>query len=470
MFHGNGSISLKILQYLPGLPPVMGGGMIKYALDLAQGEIEAGHEVILLVPGCFTHCHKDKTWIIKKKWHEIEYYSIINPLPVTRGKGVSVLTTLIEKGDIHVYVKFLQEVRPEIIHIHSLMGMHLAFLEVASHMGIPTIYTTHDYYGICPKAILLNGVGQCVVFDGSQCADCFDKIIKINKAKRWQSEAYRWLKSNRMIHCLEYSQKLIPLKIYVRSLLQGDSRKHGTSKKDIKIVQQEENYRKLQQYYREMFAYMTKFHYNSRQSKKIFEQYLGNITGEVIPISNSNISDKRKIRNFGKTLHMGFIGREAYKGFELLKAALADLYTGSLQDFKCHVYFNPKEKLPSYIISHAPFNEENMEQVYDGIDILLLPSVWKETYGLVVPEAISRGIPVIVSCNVGSRQLLTEHQGIGIVIEPTKEDLKEVLEMIYRNRELLKQMNQKICDCELNLGYEQHVEQIVHMYQNIGRH
>lgn len=466
----NGSIALKILQYLPGLPPVMGGGMIKYALDLVQGEEEAGHEVILLVPGGFTHFHKDRTRIIKKKWNKVTYYSIINPLPVTCGKGVSALTELIDKGDMYVYMKFLEDVRPEIIHIHSLMGMHLAFLEAASHMGIPTVYTTHDYYGICPKAILLSGAAQCVVSDGSQCADCFDKITKINKVKWQQSETYRWLKSNRMINCLEYSQRLIPIKIYIRSLLPGDNGRHVMSKNDMQNVQQKEIYKKIRGYYREMFAHITKFHYNSRQSQEVFGQHLSNIAGEVIPISNRSYSDNRKIRKFGKILRIGFIGREAYKGFELLKAALDDLYTAGLQDFECHVYFNPREKLPPYIVSHAPYNEKSLEQVYDGIDILVLPSIWKETYGLVVPEALSRGIPVLVSNNVGAGELLTNHKGIGIVIDPTREALKEALERIYRDRDILKQMNQEIFDYKLSLDYEQHVEQIVHMYQNIGRH
>ena len=111
--HCRGRIALKILQYLPGLPPVLGGGMIKYALDLVQGEKDAGHEVILLVPGHFTHSYINKTRIIRKKWQELENYSIVNPLTVTCGKGVSVPEELIVKGNTQVYMEFLNEVRPE---------------------------------------------------------------------------------------------------------------------------------------------------------------------------------------------------------------------------------------------------------------------------------------------------------------------------------------------------------------------
>lgn len=468
--HCRGRIALKILQYLPGLPPVLGGGMIKYALDLVQGEKDAGHEVILLVPGHFTHSYINKTRIIRKKWQELENYSIVNPLTVTCGKGVSVPEELIVKGNTQVYMEFLNEVRPEIIHVHSFMGLHLAFLEAAYRLEIPIVYTTHDYYGICPKAILINNMAQCKLPDGSQCSGCIDETINIERLKQRQSVYYRWLKNNRVINCLEYSQKLIPLKIYLRSFVHRTSRKKIVSANEIQNVRQEESYKKIQQYYRKMFEYITKFHYNSRQSQEVFVQYLGNISGEVIPISNKSISDKRKIRKFGRTLRIGFIGREAFKGFGLLKAALDDLYVNGLQDFECHVYFNPRDKLPPYIISHAPYNETGMGQVYDGIDLLVLPSLWKETYGLVVPEALSRGIPVIVSYNVGAKELLIDHKGLGIVIEPTKEALKEALERVYRDRELLKQMNQKICDCELNLEYEQHVQKIVQLYRNIGRH
>ena len=42
---------LKILHYLPGLPPVQNGGMIRYAVDLLTQEAAAGWEVLLLLPG-----------------------------------------------------------------------------------------------------------------------------------------------------------------------------------------------------------------------------------------------------------------------------------------------------------------------------------------------------------------------------------------------------------------------------------
>lgn len=446
----------------------MGGGMINYALDLAQGESIMGHEVTLLVPGHFTHFHKNKTKIIKKRWNKKEFYSIVNPLPVTCGKGISEPLKLIQEGNAHVYTVFLEKIRPEIIHVHSFMGIHLTFLEEATRLKIPVVYTTHDYYGICPKAILLKNTLLCTMSDGSQCFNCIEKTINIKKLKWHQSLLYEILKNNRFINYLEYSQNLVPIKICIKSLLKKKEKLKGTSENHIQNIQEKYNYSNIQNYYKKMFTHITAFHYNSNQSKQIFTQYLNDITGKVIPISNRTVSDRRKIREFGETLRIGFIGRETYKGFGLLKDALNDLYANGLQDFECHIYFNPKTKLPPYITSHAPYNEKTVDQIFSSMDILVLPSLWKETYGLVVLEALSRGIPVIVSQNVGAKELLVNHKGIGIIIEATKKALTEALENIYQNRDLLRQMNFKICNCNLELDYEKHVQKIVSMYQSIS--
>lgn len=458
---------MKILQYLPGLPPVMGGGMIKYALDLIQGERKAGHEVIMLVPGYFTHIHRDRTKIIQKKWDGEICYRIINPLPVSGGKGVSDIMQLIKKGDKEVYIRFLLKINPDIIHIHSFMGLHMSFLEAATQIKIPIIYTTHDYYGICPKATLLNGIRQCGISDGSQCSSCIGTPMTIKKLRWRQSIIYSILKSNHFINLLEYSPKLVTIKICIRSLIQKNQKEKSISRKKIRNVQLDKDYRVVQEYYRKMFMYITRFHYNSSQTKQIYVQNLGYISGKVIPISNMNIADKRKIRDFGKTLRIGFIGREVHKGYDLLKDVLDNLYSKGMNEFECHVYFNPKEKLPPYIINHAPYKADSMEQVYNGIDILVLPSIWKETYGLVVLEALSYGVPVIVSQNVGVKEVLTKHKGIGIVVKPEIKALQEALEKIYRHRELLKQMNLEICNCKLELNYEEHICKIIDMYHDM---
>jgi glycosyltransferase involved in cell wall biosynthesis len=64
--------------------------------------------------------------------------------------------------------------------------------------------------------------------------------------------------------------------------------------------------------------------------------------------------------------------------------------------------------------------------------VVVLPSRWPETWGLVVPEAMAQGTPVVVSSQAGSAELVTRHGG-GMVFDPARPGaldaaLKAVLE------------------------------------------
>lgn len=461
-------VKKRILHYLPGLPPVRGGGMIKYALDLIEGEEKSGCDTYILIPGRFSNMCNG-TRIVKTKWKKHICYSIVNPLPVSEGRKVNNIDLLYQEGNQDVYMNFLQEINPDVIHIHSMMGLHLSFLKTSHEMHIPVVYTTHDYYGICPNAILFKDMKQCTQTDGSQCSNCITGNLTEKKIRFEQSLTYRTLKSNGFVNWLEYSQKLVPIKLAIRAF--ASKTKMQEAKVPESIVDannsEKQKYCKLQMYYKEMFQYVTRFHFNSTQSKEIFEKHLENISGEIIPISNKNITDNRIRRKYGKTLRIGFIGRGTHKGFDILKDAINNLYSQGMEDVECHVYFNPKEKLPPYFISHSPFHENEAYKVYNNIDILVLPSIWNETFGMVVLEALSYGVPVIVSENVGAREVLDENPNMGIIVNPTQEELQSVLKEIYCNHEILRKMNRAICEWRITFDYGEHVNKIINLYNTL---
>lgn len=452
---------MKILHYLLGLPPVRGGGLIRYALDLAEAQKEIGCEVALLVPG---EINNKETQIIEKKWNKFECYYIKNSLPVSYGKGVDKISDLYNRGTQKVYIDFLNKINPDIIHIHSFMGLHILFLEAAKELNISVIYTTHDYYGLCPKATLMKGNDICTKNDGQNCESCITYKISSKKLIQEQSNIYRLLKSNKLINWLEYAQILVPLKIYIRKIINRNKVQNEKTVVDKKRVIE---YQKLNQYYLEMFQYINAFHFNSSQTREVYEAYLGNLNGKVITISNKSISDKRKRHLYGDKLKIGFIGREQHKGYYILLEALRKIYNNGMQNFECHVFFNPKEKLPDYIISHEPYKIEDADRIYKDIDILILPSIWKETFGMVVLEAISRGVPVIISENVGAKEIITQNKGVGIVIPAEAEALEEKIREMYYNRKLLEKMNINICNSDIDLNYSNHVKKMIYFYENV---
>lgn len=61
-------------------------------------------------------------------------------------------TLLVDRG---VYICFLRKIKPEAIHVHFFMGLHIEFLQAARECGISVLYTTHDYFGLCHKTELM---------------------------------------------------------------------------------------------------------------------------------------------------------------------------------------------------------------------------------------------------------------------------------------------------------------------------
>jgi glycosyltransferase involved in cell wall biosynthesis len=68
----------------------------------------------------------------------------------------------------------LDRLNPEVVHFHNLHNLGAALLDQAAVRGIPSFFTTHNYWLICPRAYLLTGRGTICEGpgDGGRCAAC----------------------------------------------------------------------------------------------------------------------------------------------------------------------------------------------------------------------------------------------------------------------------------------------------------
>lgn len=112
------------------------------------------------------------------------------------------------------------------------------------------------------------------------------------------------------------------------------------------------------------------------------------------------------------------------------------------QDFCLDVHFTPTE-MPSYMNVHDRYSYNELSNIFEQTDILVTPSIWYETFGYTVLEALSHGVPVILSDTVGAKDILAN--GVGIVIDNiTPEKLCSVLQSL--TKEELKAMNTTILE------------------------
>ena len=149
-------------------------------------------------------------------------------------------------------------------------------------------------------------------------------------------------------------------------------------------------------------------------------------------------------------MHIRYLGPQSgAKGYFLLKQALDQLWEKQ-QNFCLDVHFTPIETAP-YIKVHDRYSYDELEKIFDATDILVAPSIGYETFGFTVLEALSYGVPVVVSGNVGAKDILVK--GAGIVVEDiTSERLCTILHSI--TQEQLKKMNSIIMDFQSILQIE----------------
>ena len=73
------------------------------------------------------------------------------------------------------FAALLDRVRPDVVHFHNLHNLGAALIDEAAARGIPSYFSTHNYWLICPRAYLLTGEGAICGGpgdDGANCATC----------------------------------------------------------------------------------------------------------------------------------------------------------------------------------------------------------------------------------------------------------------------------------------------------------
>jgi glycogen synthase len=78
--------------------------------------------------------------------------------------------------------------------------------------------------------------------------------------------------------------------------------------------------------------------------------------------------------------------------------------------------FLVEKGIEELVIFHGKVPQDELIQYYDRSQVMLVPSLWQEPFGLVVAEAMARGLPVIAS-NVGGPSEIITHEKNGLLVE-----------------------------------------------------
>lgn len=428
---------MRILHYALGFPPYRTGGLTKYCTDLMLTQREEGHKVGLLWPGQIGLLDKKLRIREGKQWNGVDNFELVNPLPVALDEGVRDIDAYTRSVASRPYEEFLKSFTPDVIHIHTLMGLHSEFLDVAKSLGIRTVFTSHDYYGLCPKVTLFHDGKVCDDdHDCADCAACNQTALSLKKIAVLQSPLYRKLKNTSVVKKMREAH---------RKEFFTEQEKHDVIKSIDNEKLYAEDYQRLRSYYVDMLQKMDKIHFNSTVAEKIYRRYMEPRSSEVISITHRDIKDNRRIKDFkNEKLRLTYLGpAKPFKGFQFLLSVLDDIWEQGERDFELHIYTESTAKRSYITHQQNGYPYSQLEEIFDETDLLVVPSVWYETFGFTVLEALSYGVPVLASENVGAKDILNNGK-YGIVLLIDKNMFHNKLNELCLKRDELKDCNLEI--------------------------
>ena len=392
---------MRILKVIHGFPPDYMAGSEVYSYHLTTELVKQNIEVSL-----FTRVENefDEEYKI--------YNEKINGIDIRRVNKVKRDYLYEEKffddNIDKLFEEYLLQVKPDIVHIGHLSHLSTNIIKIVKSYNIPIVYTIHDFWLFCIRGQMVNYKGElcespsiekCMV-----CSGCYTINRKIVE------KVFKHMKE---------SIDMIDLFISPSYTLRDFFIKQGVLEDKIKYLK-----------------------YGFDKSK---------------------IKYKRKFFNKNSKIRFGFMGRVIpTKGIKVLVEAFE-----YLKNQKLYIYgsigsqkrFLEREN----IIFKGAYNNDNINEVLQNIDVLIVPSTWYENSPLVIQEAFLAGVPVITSNIGGMAELINNENGFTFKVADSK-DLKRVILDIVNNPEILNNLK----DCRNDVvNIKDDAKEIIKIYKEL---
>ena len=254
--------------------------------------------------------------------------------------------------------RFLDETRPDLLHVHHLAGHAATLPGRARRRGVPTVFQLQDWWPLCARVNLLHA-------DGAACRG----------PSPWKCAACRPLTG------LPGGALLNPA---LHALRAGVMRRALAAERYVA---------------------------GSRFLVRSWEEAgwpLGDAAVEVVPygIPYPRPGIDPRVEEAGLPLRFGFVGAlmrhkgahvavEAFRGIPPERATLR-LWGDPAADPAYSARLRERSESADIRIEGA-FADGEKARVFAEMDVLLVPSVGLESYGIVVDEAMAHGVPVVAS-------------------------------------------------------------------------
>jgi glycosyltransferase involved in cell wall biosynthesis/FMN phosphatase YigB (HAD superfamily)/tetratricopeptide (TPR) repeat protein len=280
-------------------------------------------------------------------------------------------------ADVYCHaIEFLKTFKPDLVHVHCLQRLSVAVIEACRTLNIPYIVTLHDAWWLSDFSFLTNEDGELVMpaenVSAQRCSPRIDFSESLSRASQ------------------------------LRSALAGAQMRLSVS---------------------QSFA-------------KVYESCGFDVRVVANGVSRLEVRPRAASDARVRLAHVG--GTQHHKGMHLVEAILRDnkfenLSLSYVDLFRDHgdVSQTVWGTTPVTVLGKIP--SSSIEDIYAQTDVLLAPSTWPESFGLVAREAVNAGCWVIAS-SLGSMGEEVTHGQNGFLVDVERpESLLAALREIDQN-------------------------------------
>jgi glycosyltransferase involved in cell wall biosynthesis len=379
---------MRILQVVHGFPPSQWAGAESVTFYLAQALRERGHQVTI-----FTRTADPEAQEFSVQEDQVEGLSVVR-----------VVNNYTYLSDFHllydspffdsVFLRLLEQVQPEVLHFQHVQHLSIRLLSLAAALGYRTLLTLHDFFFPCHLVNLINTQGGLCSSPerGEQCVPCLHHDASPEEARR------RFL---RMEEALRAPDLILTPSTFLA--------------------------RKIADFFPAL------------QNKL-----------RVAPLGVKVVPRVAKTRASGAPLRILYVGVFLpHKGAHVLVEALKRL---PVEAFEASLYGVTVPAQQSYMdrirqeVQGLPvrffdgYPHDQIGSILAQHDVLVMPSICEETFSLVTREALSAGVPVIVSRR-GALSEAVQDEVNGLLFEPENpDDLRHCLARLIAEPEMVKRL------------------------------
>jgi glycosyltransferase involved in cell wall biosynthesis len=405
---------MRILHLVHQYLPDHVGGTELYTVWLTRALQRQGHDVAV-----FHRRSAEGTGLARREEDGITIWSAWNGRfqPTNR-----LLSTFRNQPLLTAFEQVITDFQPDIVHVEHLMGLPTQLLDSLHRQHIPYVVTLWDFWWVCANAQLLTNHSQ-ELCDGPQaflnCAQCAlarANLPQFPPAFPALAVPLRW-RNGRLRHTLLQASKLIAPAQFVKQWYVD----HGLPAANIEVLSPGLDYPEK----------------------------------PAAPPHN--------------TFRVGYIGGLSWqKGVHVLVEAFNQLPETAELWLAGDPEFNPDYVKQLKTGGRATFlgklNRQAIWEMLAQVDVVVVPSLWYETFVFVISEAFAMGVPVIAS-DLGVVAERVRHGVDGMLFAPGNvAQLAQALQTLHDDPALRKQLRQNIAPVPT---VADHATAVSQLYQTI---